>query len=408
MDSDFTIQNLIPKSLVQEFGSPLYVYDEEIIKRQCQTITTALKNSFDQGAKVLYACKANTNPNILKIMRSNGVHGIDAVSPNEVEVALQAGFLNNQITYTANYMTKEEIEYAIQKGVILNVGEIDTLKKLIAYQAEVIIRLNLDIGIGHHNHVNTGGNDSKFGINLMWKEQLSEIQKQGVKIIGLHQHMGSKIMKKDHDSYLLGIEKLFQAATQELELPYLKYIDIGGGFGVKYQDYEETSDLNLLFSEIKKLYDKYFINVKPMLFIEPGRYLIAESGYLLCTVQAINTNKSRTFVGTDSGMHHLIRPALYESYHEIINSEQKQVEPRIVTVCGNICESGDLLGVDRNLKVEVSDVLVIQNGGAYGFSMSSNYNLRERPAEILVRDSKPYIIRKRETLDYLLANVVIL
>lgn len=165
----------------------------------------------------------------------------------------------------------------------------------------------------------------------------------------------------------------------------MEFIDIGGGFGVKYSEEEVVCDLNDLFAKIKLLYDKYFTtNSKPKIMIEPGRYLIAESGYLLCTVTAINTNANRTFVGTDSGMNHLIRPALYDSYHHIRNTVERK-DKKKVTVCGNICESGDILGVDRMLGVERGDVLLIENAGAYGYSMASNYNTRGRPAEILIK-----------------------
>jgi len=381
----------------EEFGTPAYVYGEEDIRRQL--------DSLEQGIiyypkKILYAVKANFNSRILRILKEGGV-GIDAVSPGEIALALRVGFSPKDILFTGNNITDEEMDFAVEKGVLLNIDSLPRLEKFGQKYPEqkVCVRINPDVGAGHHDHCITGGPKSKFGI---WHSEVKEIKRIAenyeLEIVGIHEHIGSQILEVD--KFLMAMEVLLRVAPS---FPDLEFIDFGGGFGVPYKPGEKPLDIKELgrkmsgrFKDFCRKYRK-----KLTLVIEPGRFLVAEAGYLLTRANTVKRNPDgRVFVGVDSGFNHLIRPAMYDSFHPITNISNPGGEKEKVDIGGNICESGDIFAKDREIsRVKEGDLILIRVAGAYGYSMSSNYNLRPRPPEVLVKPDKTLrLIRKRETI----------
>ena len=389
-------------ALVNKFGSPLYVYDETIIRQRYDELQEAFSG---WNTHLLYAAKANSNLHILKILQEECAW-LDCVSMYEVELGLLAGFLPSQILFTINNMSDEEMHYAHKKGVLLN---IDSLSRLEAYgkaypKRNVCLRMTPEVTAGHHAKVQTGYKESKFGI--LFEEvtsALSIAQKFHLRIVGLHEHTGSGI--KNMNVTLKSMQGLMQVA---LQFPELQFLDFGGGFPIPYNPDERRLDLKQfgkkavsVFSAFCKKYGRQLA-----LHFEPGRYCVAESGTLLCTVTTVKNRGKKSIVGVDTGFNHLIRPVMYDSYHHIVNlsSSDKMKE---YDVYGNICESGDCFGKNRMIaEIKEGDILAILDTGAYGFSMASQYNSRPLPAEVLVSNGKARLIRKRQTFADILRGTV--
>jgi diaminopimelate decarboxylase len=405
MSKDFTIGNYTAQDLIEKFGSPLYVYDETKIRTRFAELIQSF--SLITNKKILYACKANSNVEIIKVLIEEGA-GIDVVSPGEVFTCLKAGCKSENILFTGNNMTNEELDYSVNEGVILNIGDLSTLERYGKKfpGTSVCVRINPDVGGGHHDHVITGGPESKFGIYFSdVNEILSISKKHNLKISGIHQHIGSNILEAE--TFLEAINVLLKVAK---EFPELDFIDFGGGLGIPYEPGQHRLNLEELTNKtvvlFKNFCSEYGRDVS--FWIEPGRYLVGESGFLLTTVNTIKTNPAYKYVGTDSGFNHLVRPAMYGSYHEIINTSNPEGELETVTVCGNICESGDIFARDRRLPViREGDILALENAGAYGYAMASNYNTRPLPAEVLVNGDQVKLIRRRETFEELLRNQIL-
>ncbi len=388
------------ETLVKKYGSPLYVYDEEMIRRKVQSLLKAVAYP---KFSIHYACKANSNLDILRIILQEGCR-IDAVSPGEVFSALHVGFKPDDILFTGNNVTDDEMKYVIDKGIMVN---IDSLSQLRRYGnmnpgGRISVRINPDVGAGHHDHCITGGPDSKFGIYFDKVDSIKKIAaNHDLTIVGVHQHIGSGIL--DPDQYILAMDVLLKAAP---EFANLEFVDFGGGIGVPYAPEDRAIDINRFGKKITDRFDKFCDDYgkKIELKIEPGRYPVCEAGLLLTTANTLKSTPKHHFVGTDSGFNHLIRHPLYLAYHEIVNaSNMDGAEKRKYAVCGNICESGDLFTHGRLIsEVKEGDVVAVLNAGAYGFSMSSNYNSRPRPAEVLVNGDKVTVVRKRQTYDDLL------
>lgn len=404
MSQDFKIGNFTAQELIEKFGSPLYVYDATTIKERFKQLKESI--SIIKNTKILYACKANSNVEIIKLLKEQGA-GIDVVSCGEIYSANLAGCDSKDILFTGNNMSNWELDYAVSSGVLLNVGDLSALERFGKKypNSDVCIRINPDVGGGHHEHVITGGPESKFGIYFTDVKQALEIaEKYNVKIKGIHQHIGSNILEEK--TFLKAIDVLLKSAK---DFPDLEFIDFGGGLGIPYKP--EDKGLNL--TELNKQVAEHFKNFceeygKDVQFwLEPGRFLVGESGYLLTTVNTIKTNPGYKYVGTDSGFNHLVRPTMYGSYHEIVNTSNPDGKKEKVTVCGNICESGDIFARDREIsKIEEGDILAILNAGAYGYSMASNYNTRPLPAEVLIEGNDVKLIRRRENFEELLRNQV--
>lgn len=389
------------KKIVQVFGTPTYVYDESKIEKQFHSLMSSIHY---RPKKILYAMKANFNPHILQILKRLG-SGIDAVSPGEVILSKRYNFFT---VFTGNNVTDEEMEIVQRKSDLVNIDSLSALEKFgKSYPCRSIgIRINPDVGAGHHDHCITGGPKSKFGI---WYSELEKAKRIAdryeLSIIGIHQHIGSQIL--DVEKFLLAMDVLLKEAPR---FPDLKTINFGGGFGVPYRLEEKTLPIEELGRKMSERFhdfsEKY--GRRLIMMIEPGRYLVAESGWLLTRVNTIKRNPNgRTFVGVDSGFNHLLRPAMYGSYHHIINVSNPDGRKEVVDVVGNICESGDKFAEEREItEPREGDLLVIATAGAYGYSMASNYNLRGLPAEVLIKlDGNIKLIRERVSNETLIRRM---
>lgn len=389
--------------LAKQFDSPLYVYHAEKIKEQYEKLTSGF-SSVD--ARFFFACKALTNINILKYIHSLGC-GIDCSSINEVKLALHAGVPSPMILYTSNGISFEEIAEAVQAGVHVNIDSLSNLEKFgkkYGTNYPVGVRLRPNILAGGNLKISTGHEKSKFGIPIDQLDQLKEVVAMyNIRIDTLHIHTGSDI--KDADVFVHGIKVLSELVPH---FPDLAHIDLGGGFKVPYEPEDEETDIAHIAARLKKYLDTHlFANGKKyQLWFEPGKYLVSECGYLVANVNVIKDNGAQIFAGVNTGLNHLIRPMMYDAYHHIINVSNPHAEEKVYTVTGYICET-DTFATDRLLhEVREGDFLVFYNAGAYGFEMSSNYNSRYKPAEVLVKDGKALLIRKRDEFGDLLKNQV--
>ncbi|HQV55544.1 MAG TPA: diaminopimelate decarboxylase [Chitinophagaceae bacterium] len=387
-----------------EFGTPLYVYHAEKIKEQYQKLTTAFAK---QDTTFFYASKALTNINILRYINEIGCN-VDCSSINEVKLALHAGFPPEKVLYTSNGIDFSEIEEAVAAGVHINIDSLSNLEKFgkkFGHSYPVGIRIRPNIMAGGNIKISTGHEGSKFGIPVTQLDKIEEIVKHtNLFIRTLHIHTGSDI--KDPDVFVKGIEVLFELIPH---FPELEVIDLGGGFKVPYHTDEKETDVNLLAQKIKECFDNHPVagNKKFKLWFEPGKFLVSACGFLVSKVTVLKDNGATVFAAVNTGLNHLIRPMMYDAYHHIENISNPAGEKRLYTITGNICET-DTFGSDRELnEVREGDLLAFHNAGAYGFEMSSNYNARFKPAEVLVSDGKAQLIRKRDQMEDLLKNQII-
>ncbi|MBN8676417.1 MAG: diaminopimelate decarboxylase [Chitinophagales bacterium] len=384
-----------------EFGTPLYVYQAEKIKEQYEKLAAAFSIL---DTRFFYASKALTNINILRYIKSIGCN-VDCSSINEVKLALHAGFIPGNILYTSNGIAFDEIEEAVAAGVHINIDSLSNLEKFgkkYGHSYPVGIRIRPNIMAGGNLKISTGHEGSKFGIPVNQLDKIEElVKKHNIFIKTLHIHTGSDI--KDADVFVKGMEVLFDIIPH---FPELEIIDLGGGFKVPYKPGEKETDVHLLAKKIKETFDAHPLagNKKFQLWFEPGKFLVSECGYLVTQVTVVKDTGSTIFAAVNSGLNHLIRPMMYDAYHHIENISNPGGTEKVYTVTGNICET-DNFGVDRKLKeVREGDLLVLYNAGAYGFEMSSNYNSRYKPAEVLIIDNKAKLIRKRDEFNDLLRN----
>ncbi len=397
INNQLYVGELPASEIVKKYGTPIYVYDEDVIRHKYRELSESF--SYPK-VKIYYAAKANTNPRILEILREEGA-GIDAVSPGEILAAFKAGFRPGQVMFTATSVTDEEMKFAIGRKVLVNVDSLSQLERYgrLNPGSRVCIRINPAVGAGHHDHVITGGPDSKFGIWVGDLDKAAAVAaRYRLNIAGLHQHIGSGIL--DAGKLINAIDVILAAAKS---FPGLEFVDFGGGIGVPYAPDEQPIDIIRLGERISSILSTFVKNYgKELEFIfEPGRYLVAESGALLCTVNTVKSTPKHKFVGVNTGFNHLIRPMAYGSYHQIIsisNAEADKKETEKAVIAGNLCESGDVFTIgDREMPViKEGDVLAIMVAGAYGYSMSSNYNTRPKPAEILVSGKRMSVIRAAE------------
>ncbi|MBL7704114.1 MAG: diaminopimelate decarboxylase [Taibaiella sp.] len=388
--------------MAKEFGTPLYVYNTESIQTQFQK----LKQGFKKHTRFFYACKALSNINILKYINQLGA-GLDCVSINEVQLGIKAGFEPQNILFTPNCIDLAEIEEAMAFGVHINIDNISILEQFgnkYAGNYPVFIRINPHIFAGGNYKISTGHIDSKFGISIHQVRHIERIiNSTGIRVEGLHMHTGSEI--KDVEVFVQGLEIMFELASQ---FPHLKYLDMGSGFKVPYSDEEIATDVALLGKKVAKALETFEKeqNKSFELWFEPGKYLVSESGSFLVKANVIKQTTATVFVGVNSGFNHLIRPMFYDAFHKIENLSNPKGNQRIYTVVGNICET-DTFAWDRKInEVREGDILVFRNAGAYGFEMSSNFNSRLKPAEVMWHEGKAQLIRKRDVFEDLLKNQV--
>lgn len=388
--------------IAQEFGTPTYVYDVESIKEQY----TKLTSSFSKNTRFFYAAKALTNINVLKYVEKLGAN-LDCVSINEVKLGLKAGFTTDRILFTPNCVDLQEIEEVMALKVHINIDNISILEQFGNKYGDsypIFVRINPHIFAGGNYKISTGHIDSKFGISIHQLRHIERVMKStNLNIEGLHMHTGSEI--KDPDVFLQGLDIMFQLSES---FPNLKYLDMGSGFKIPYQDSEMETDVATLGKRVEKALADFQNETgkKFQLWFEPGKFLVGKSGHFLVKANVIKQTTATVFVGINSGFNHLIRPMFYDSYHQIDNLSNPKGAERIYTVVGNICET-DTFAWDRKLnEVREGDILVFRNAGAYGFEMSSNFNSRLKPAEVMFLDGKAHLIRKRDEFEDLLKNQI--
>jgi len=388
----------------------LYVVSEKRIRDNYNRLHDALIRNY-KYVRVYYAAKANSNLTVLKILQSQGAY-LDTVSPGEVFMGLLSGYIQDRIMFTGTSVRNDELKVLADANITVNVdsqSELDRLLK-IAVPPTLSVRVNPEIGAGHHSHCITAGPDSKFG--LTEEDALkayATAKKARVERFGIHMHIGSGIL--DVEPYVLAVDKLLSTAKRvhdEVGIEF-EFIDIGGGFGVPYKPEDHEFDLAAFASKVvapfKGKVAEYGLG-KPFLCVEPGRYLVCDASILLTTVNTVKITPSKKFLGIDAGFNTLVRPTMYGSYHPILVANKLgSADKETYDVVGPICESGDALAKERALPlVDEGDLLAVLNAGAYGFSMSSQYNARPRAAEVLIRQGKSVVVREREQLDNLTAN----
>jgi diaminopimelate decarboxylase len=391
------------KELANQFGTPLYVYHAEKIQEQFQTLEKAFN---DCNARFFYACKALTNINILKYLQQLGA-GLDCVSSNEVRLGLKAGFAPTDILFTPNCVDLAEIEEGKNLGVNINIDNISILEQFgnkYGSSYPICIRFNPHIMGGGHYKMSTGHIDSKFGISVHQMRHIERIVKTTrIRVNGIHMHTGSDI--KDVGVFLQGLEVMFELADH---FPDLEFVDLGSGFKVPYHEEDVSTDVFDLGAKVSEVFKKYAEEKgkKLEVWFEPGKFIVSEAGYFIVKCNVIKQTTATVFAGVNSGFNHLIRPMMYEAYHRIENVSNSNGNHRIYTVVGNICET-DTFAWDRKLsEVHEGDYLVFYNAGAYGFEMSSNFNSRLKPAEVLFKDGEAHLIRKPDVFEDLLRNQV--
>lgn len=401
---DSILSNDLLLKAAEQFGTPLYVYDAQRIREQYQKLMNAFQKS---DVQVFYACKALTNVNVLKILNSLG-SGIDCVSINEVKLALKAGVTPSKIIFTPNSVAIEEYLEATDLKVNINIDNLNILEAFghhFGNTYPVIIRLNPHIMAGGNIKISTGHIDSKFGISVDQVDQIVSIrEKTGVHIKGLHLHTGSEI--KDVEVFAKGLDLILGLTVH---FPEMTIVDLGGGFKVPYKDGEVGTDMMLLGEKMAETFEAFKTKTGRsfQVWFEPGKYLVSECGYFLVKANIIKQGPSRTFVGVNSGFNHLIRPMFYDAYHKISNISNSQGATKVYNIVGNICET-DTFAWDRDLnEVRPGDILLFNNAGAYGFEMSSRFNSRARPAEVMADQGELRLIRKRETFDDVLAGQIV-
>ncbi len=410
IDNKLYIEDIPVEEISKEYGTPCFVYSKGRIVQNYNRFLNAFKKLY-KNVEIRYAMKANSNPHILKLLL-NLNSGIDAVSVNEIKLALSVGFKPEKIIYTGVNRTEEELEFAVKNNILINIDSLSELKKVIKIceknnlEADISFRFNPEIDVKTHKHIATGLKESKFGLHEREAYIAYKIAREYkfLKIRGIHMHIGSQITSVE--PFEKASKKLLEFAgkiTRELNIN-LDIIDFGGGLGIKYkadQNIITPEDLaRCLINNFLEASEKYgFENVK--ILLEPGRYIVGDSSILITEVTTIKITPYKKFIGVNAGFNILIRPVLYEAYHEVIvanrvfsNSYEKY------DVVGYLCESGDILAKDRILpKVFEGDLLAFLDTGAYCSIMSSNYNLRERAVEVMVECEKSWEIRRRETFE---------
>lgn len=395
-------------SLADQYDTPLYVLSERRIRSNYRRVMSAFSKRYEK-TRVYYSAKANTNLAVLRILKEEGAH-VDTVSPGEVYLALRAGFSPERILFTGTSVRNDELEYVTRSEVSINVDSVSELNRLLSMSTPQLLsfRINPEIGAGHHEHVITAGRECKFGL---WETEVLDAYRRamqaGVSKFGMQMHIGSGIL--DPSIYRIAAERLLDIAgkvARELGIVF-ELIDFGGGLGIPYRPQEHAPELEVFAENLVAVFMEKTAEHglgQAYLCIEPGRYLVGDAGVLLTRVNTVKTWPHRKFIGVDAGFNTLVRPTMYGSYHHIVLANRLNApEVEKCDVAGPICETGDLLAKDRMLpKISEGDLLAVLDTGAYGYSMSSQYNSRPRCAEILVNKGEHSVIRKRESIEDLL------
>lgn len=405
IDNQLYFGKLKTIDLAKQYGTPIYVINEALIRQRYKELKKAVSKEYENN-KILYSVKANSNLAVLKILDTEGA-SVDCVSTGEIYLSLKADFTPERILYTSNNITNEELRYALEKKVKINLDHSSQLLRLIKIANELGInpkfisfRVNPEVGGGHHEHTITAGRQIKFGIleeNIVNAYKLA--MDNGFTNFGIHMHIGSGIL--EIPTFRKPIEKLFSIVKKvhlETNIQF-DFINLGGGLGIPYKPTEKPFDLNNYTKMVLPMFKSAIVDIglnNPTFCIEPGRFLSGEASIILVEVNTIKKTKEKNFIGTNAGFHILIRPTMYGSYHHIINCDTSRRDKLIkADIVGQICESGDIIGRNREiLEPKEGDFLAILDAGAYGFSMGSIYNSRPRPAEILINNGNSYVVRE--------------
>ena len=399
------LKNELLIKLAKKYGTPLYVYDGDLIIQKYNELLDCFKWP---KVKMYFAVKTNYNPHILKILYKQGA-SIDAVSLGEVHMALKCGFGANKIMYTANSLSDEHAKEGIKLGVLFNLGSLSELGRYgrINPNSKVCLRFNPNVVAADIKTNQTAGKNSKFGIQMKDVGKAKKIAKKyNLKIIGLHEHTGSGV--SEVGKAYQATENLLSIAKKE-DFPDLEFIDFGGGFTVPYEPSEKAIDYAKFGSAISKRFKEFCkeYGKELGLYFEPGRYIVAESGNLVVRVNTLKDNDGLLFAATDSGFPQLIRPTFHGSYHHIINLSNPGGKLRQYNICGNICENSDYFAFNRPIsEIREEDYLAIKTAGAYCYSMGGVYNLFPMPAEVIVANGKDYVARKRLSSEELVNQIL--
>ncbi len=408
-DCSLSIGGIAVKELADRYGTPLYVTDEGRLRANYRRLSAAFKKWYPKF-RVNYAVKANSNLSIISILRQEGA-GADCSNIEEITLARMAGIDPSRIIYTGNYNSEEELRAALELGVTVNLDDLELLSRLLKYGAPETLsfRVNPGVGAGSHPGLVVGGEHSKFGVEEGRVLDAYRMAKEaGVRRFGLHMMTGSNVL--DPNYFPAATSKLLEIGarvTRTLGIEF-EFIDIGGGFGVPYRPEDKPLDIErvaeAVCSTVKHHLEGGGLSGQPYLVVEPGRFLVADTTILVGRVHHVKRTPSQVFVGTDIGMNTLIRPMLYGAYHHIYVLGKNRAGPtQTVNITGQICENTDMLATNRRIpSVEAGDLIVVTTVGAYGFSMSSQYNNRPRPAEVLVDNGEAEIIRERENVSDLI------
>jgi diaminopimelate decarboxylase len=404
-NGELYVEGIPATELAEKFDTPLYVISEKRIRENYGRLRRSLASNYEK-LRIFYAAKANSNLSVLKILEKLGAY-LDVVSPGEVSMAFASGFTPDRIMFTGTSVRTDELEFLINSDVTINIDSLSQLGRLLKLHVpEVLsIRVNPDVGAGFTSHVITAGKQAKFGL---WEADTVKAyemaRKAGVKRFGIQMHVGSGVL--DPKPFIQALDKLLNIAKKvhtHVGVEF-EFIDVGGGLGVPYKPDEKELDLNVFSEKVLSLFksrvEKDGLG-DPIFCVEPGRYLVADASILLTAVNTVKTTPYKKFIGVDAGFNTLVRPTMYGSYHPIVVANRLNApEAETCDVVGPICESGDALAKDRRMPVaQEGDMLAVLNAGAYGYSMSSQYNARPRPAEVLVKNATVKLVREREQLD---------
>ena len=393
----------ILKEAALKFGTPIYLYDLKIIENQFDKLNKEL--SVLENYKIHFAAKSLSNISILKFIKNMGA-GLDAVSIEEVMIGLKCGFNKDEILYTPNGVSFEEIKQAFKLGVKINLDSIESIKDFVNEfgNQSITVRINPGIYAGGNDNVSVGHSESKFGIPEERIDELLDMEKKGkVKITGLHIHTGSDITK--NNQFKDGIMKIFSIAR---DFRNIESIDLGGGIKIPYFKDDTSTNLNDYVKEVSKQLKKFELefNKKLKLIFEPGKFLVSDCGFFITKVNYIKSTKTKDFLQVDSGFNHLLRPTLYGSHHEIINLSNPAGKKKEYDVVGYICEKDTFAEKRKISETSIGDLICFKNAGAYGFNMSSNYNSRLKPAEVCIYNNKILKIREAQSLKDLLIGQI--
>ena len=400
-DNQLYVEDIPVIQITKEYGSPAFIYSSKAINDNFQSY----QNEIREGDLICYAVKANSNLHILKLLSNLG-SGFDVVSGNELKRCLLAGADKNKIVFSGVAKTEEEITLAIENDILsINIesyGEFQRIlevSKRLNKKVNCALRVNPDIAIGSHKYIQTGSKTSKFGLD---KESVLKISSQcendgPIKLTSVASHIGSQI--SDENLILESVDYLIEIADELAKNGHnIEYLDIGGGLGIQYRDEEEGSP-KILLEKVKELLSERDFKI----ILEPGRSVIGTAGILVYKVEYIKKAGEKKFAIIDAGMNDLIRPSLYEAWHKVIEVDHQNTDLDLYDLAGPVCETGDVLAKDRDLKIMPGDHVAFMDVGAYGSVMTSNYNSRLRPIELLVTKDKVQVIKRKESFEDIVA-----